>query len=68
MRADIDKVWAISLMVIGICSLVISGSNVIGIELPDLLTRILGIIELVALPVLAFTSIKKVMKKDKGDN
>ena len=68
MRADIDRVWAISLMVIGICSLVISVSNVIGIELPDLLTRILGIIELVALPVLAFTSIKKVMKKDKGDN
>ncbi len=68
MRADIDKVWAISLMVIGICSLVISVSNVIGIELPDLLARILGIIELVALPVLAFTSIKKVMNKDKGDN
>jgi len=42
----------------------LAGSRLIGIELPDMPERILGIINLLALPVLASTTVKK-MKKDK---
>ncbi len=49
-------------MVIGIATLILAGSNIIGIELPDIAVRIIGIVNLVALPVLAYTSVKKVKK------
>ena len=59
-----DRAFAISLFVIGICTLVIAVSNLTGLDLPDTLKRILGIIELCALLVMAFTGVKK-LKKDK---
>ena len=51
-------------MVIGIATIILSGSNIIGIELPDIIVRIIGVIDLLALPVLAYTTVKK-FKKDK---
>ena len=59
-----DRAFAISLLVIGVCTLVIALSNLAGLDLPDALKRILGIVELCALPVLVFTGVKK-LKKDK---
>ena len=58
-----DLIWSISLMVIGIATFIIAGSNVIGIELPDIIVRILGIVDLIALPFLAYSTVKK-LKKD----
>lgn len=55
--------WSISLIVIGVATLILAGSNIIGIELPDVIVRIIGIVDLIALPVLAYTSVKK-FKKD----
>ncbi len=49
-------------MVIGIATLILAGSNVIGLKLPDIAVRIIGIVDLIALPVLAYTSVKKVRK------
>ena len=59
------KAWAVSLIVIGICTLIISITNIIGAELPDMLKRILGVAELVSLPVLAYTSVKLFTVRDK---
>lgn len=59
-----DLLWSISLLVIGIATIILSGSNIIGIELSDIVVRIVGVIELLALPVLAYTTVKK-FKKDK---
>lgn len=59
------KAWSISLLVIGICTLIISISNIIGAELPDMLKRILGVTELVSLPVLVYTSVKMFTERDK---
>jgi len=50
----IHRLWAISLLVIGIVTIIGAGCNVMGIQLPDIAVRILGVIDLIALPVLAF--------------
>ena len=59
----INQMWAISLMVVGVATLVIAGSNIIGCELPDTAVRILGVIELIALPVLEYSTVRKVKSK-----
>ena len=59
------KTWVISLLVISICTLIISITSIIGAELPDMLKRILGVAELVSLPVLAYTSVKMFTVRDK---
>ena len=64
MKKKNDLVWSISLLVIGIATIILAGTNIVGVELPDIAVRIIGVIELIALPVLAFTTVKKV-KKDK---
>ena len=58
----IDLIWCISLLIISVVTLTISISNIVGAELPDAVVRILGIVDILALPVLAFTSIKKFKK------
>lgn len=64
MKKKIDLLWSLSLFVIGIATIVLAGSNLIGINLPSIAVRILGIIDLIALPVLAFSTVQK-MRKDK---
>lgn len=64
MKKKNDLLWSLSLFVIGIATIVLAGSNLIGINLPSIAVRILGIIDLIALPVLAFSTVKK-MRKDK---
>lgn len=58
----INRIWAVSLMVIGLATLVLVGSGILGIGLPDLLARILGTAELIALPVLVYSTVKKLRK------
>lgn len=58
----ITRLWCIALLIISIATLIYAGSNIAGIKLPDICIRILGIVELIALPVLAYTSIKKFKK------
>ncbi|MED9903491.1 MAG: hypothetical protein UFG06_04820 [Lachnospiraceae bacterium] len=62
MKKKNDLLWSISLLVIGIATLVLVGSNIIGIELSDIVVRIMGVIDLLALPVLAYTTVKKIKK------
>lgn len=62
MKKKNDLVWGISLIIIGAATIILAGSNVIGLKLPDIAVRIIGIVDLVALPVLAYTSVKKVRK------
>ena len=62
MKRKIDYAWSISLIVVGIATVIICGSNLVGIDLPDWLTRSLGIIELAAVFVLIFTTIRKTIK------
>ena len=58
--------WGVSLLTIGVITLVISFSNIFGGELPDVLKIALGVTDLIALFVLVYTSIRyKVYKRDK---
>ena len=52
-----NLLWSLSLLVIGIATVILAGSNIIGIELPDIAVRIIGVIDLIALPVLAYTTV-----------
>lgn len=55
----IDKMWALTLLVVGICAFIMAVTNIIDIEIPDAIVRIVGVIGLVAIPVLIYTTIKK---------
>ena len=55
--------WSVSLIIIGIATIILAGANIIGIELPDIAARILGVLDLVSLPVLAFSTVKKAKSK-----
>ncbi|MBQ7809571.1 MAG: hypothetical protein IJ346_01225 [Clostridia bacterium] len=59
-----NLMWSLSLTTIGITSIILNGSNIFGLELPDLLTRALGIINLIAIPVLIYSTVKR-LKKEK---
>ena len=57
--------WAVSLLVIACVTIVLTVCSFAGIDLPDVLVRTLGVLDLVAVFVLAFTSVKlKIWKKD----
>ncbi len=65
MKKDKNLMWSLSLIIIGVSTLIISGSNILGTELPDMLTRTLGIAELTALPFLVYST-QKIMCNEKG--
>ena len=56
----INIMWSISLIIIGIATIILAGANIVSIELPDIAVRVLGVIDLVSLPVLFFSTVKKV--------
>lgn len=62
MKKKNDLIWSISLILISICTIVLAGSNIVGLKLPDVAVRIIGIIDMVALPFLVSSTIKKVKK------
>ena len=64
MKKRNDLLWSMSLLVIGIATVILAGSNIVGIALPDIAVRIIGVIDLIALPVLVYTTVKKI-RKDK---
>ena len=55
----IDRLWSISLLIVSLSSLLAVGSSILGLTLPDALVFLIIAIDLLALPVLAFTTIKK---------
>lgn len=68
-KSKILRVWGFSLMVISVITLVIAVTRILDISMPDTLIRVLGMIELIALPVFAFTTVKrfKEMKEKKEE-
>lgn len=62
MKKRNDLLWSISLLVIGLAAIILTGLNIIGIDVPDIVVRIIGVIDLLALPVLVYTTVKKIKK------
>lgn len=65
MKKKIDLIWAVSLIIIGAATLVLAGSNIAGMELPDAAVRICGAVDLLALPALAYSALWKVRNSSK---
>lgn len=59
----INMMWGISLLVIGVATMILMGARIAGIELPDIVVVMMGIVELTALPVLAFSTVKKMVNR-----
>ena len=59
MKNKIDLIWVISLIVIGISTILLAGSNIIGLELPDIAILMIGVLDIIALPVLIVATVKK---------
>ncbi len=55
--------WACSLAVLGICTIILTGTNLLRIELPDFTVRVIGLIDLAALPVFGYATVKKLQNK-----
>ena len=51
--------WIISLAIVFVTSFLLAGSELFDFDLSDSLMRILGIIDLIALPVMAFATVQK---------
>lgn len=63
MKKKNDLIWGFGLLIISVATIILAGSNIIGMELLDIVVRIIGIVDLIALPVLAYTTVKKVKKE-----
>ncbi len=64
-KNKLDLVWAACLIIIGLGSLIVSLNNVFGFDFPKTMIVPIGIVDLITLPVLAFTSVKKFQKDRK---
>lgn len=49
----------ISLLVISILTLIWVVSNINGFELPDIMVKIIGIVDIIAMTILIYTSLKR---------
>jgi len=65
MKTKNDLMWSLSLLLIGVATVILAGSNIIGIELPDVAKKIICIVDLVALPALVYSTIKRVKNGQK---
>jgi len=59
MKKKYDLMWSLSLLIIGAATVILAGSKIVVSELPDIAVRIIGIVDLTALPILAYTTVKK---------
>ncbi len=60
-----DKLFSLSLLTIGITAIVLSGSRIVGIQMPYSANLALVIIELIAAVVLVYSGIKKIRLRKK---
>lgn len=51
--------WWLSLSIISVVTVIWAVCNIVGIELSDMTVRIMGVLDICAMPVLIYTSIKK---------
>ena len=53
------RLWSLSLIIISCVTVIWAVCNLVNIELPDVIVRIMGVLDICAIPVLVYTSIKK---------
>ena len=58
-KENIQLLWNISLAVLAVCSVILGLTALLDADLPDGLERLLGMLDLIALPVFAYASVQK---------
>ncbi len=58
-----NALWIVSLVILGGASLLLLGTQLAGAPLPDLAVRLLGLVDLAALAVLGYTSVRKLQNR-----
>ena len=61
----IDRLFAASLVLMGTSTLILSITGLTGTALPDWAVRTLGVVNLISLPVLVYSTVKSVQEKNK---
>ena len=56
--------WGLSLFVISVIALILAVCNMAEIRLPDVVVRIMGVLDICVIPVFVYTSIKNIMKRN----
>lgn len=60
------RIFGISLLILGICAIITSVSNIVGAQLPDVAVRIIGIIDLIVIVPLVVSYVHLyIIKKNK---
>ena len=57
-----DLIWSISLFTLNIVSIILVGSDFIGIEFPDIVVWIMIILDMITLSVMVYATVKKIKK------
>ena len=60
---SIQTAWAVSLIVIGLGAVAIGVSRLLPGAVPDGAVRLAGVLDLAALPVLVYTTVRKIRAK-----
>ena len=60
---NVNRVWAVALLVIGICTMMLGITGMTDIEHKDVLMRLIGLAELTALPVLTYTTVLRIKRR-----
>ena len=58
-KEALNLTWIISLVVTAVASFLLAGSELFDFDLSDALQRIIGVIDLIAIPVLAWATVQK---------
>ena len=61
----LDIVWLTCIIIIAMGVLIVSINNVFNMDFPNTMIKPIGIVDLITLPVLAFTTVKKVQRDKK---
>ena len=56
--------WGLSLILISVVTIICAVCNIFEIELPDVAVRIMGVLDICAVPVLVYTSVRHMKQKD----
>lgn len=62
----INSILAVTMLVIGICTLIVGITGVIGVDLPVAARRVIGVLEIISGPLMVYTSVMKFMEMTKA--
>ncbi|MDE7190880.1 MAG: hypothetical protein K2O35_00175 [Clostridia bacterium] len=64
----IDILWALSLIIIGVVTIILSVTSIANVTMQRALIVTFGVLEMIALTVLGFATARKVIEKKRNNN